>query len=129
MAVRRVRAAVGSQSTAAKLIMKIWMLSQHYICPESNSPRPICWAYSNGHVCPENAADIENGWALVRCNSDAHQIDAAGQDPRVRVFRTLWDVITPETVTAYQSKGAVAGMMLGQLIQILAQSDPGYAGD
>ena len=102
------------------------MLSQFYIDPDNGWTWPVCAAYSNGHVCPSNPATTD-GWALVRVNPAPQQLEAAAQDPRVKPYRTLWDPITPETVTAYQGKGATAGMMLGQLIQLLAQSDPGYS--
>lgn len=107
--------------------MKVWMLSQMYTEPQNGWDWPVASSYSNGHDCPQHP-DTPNGWALVKCESSIQQIEAAEEDPRVQPYRTLWDPLTPETVTAYQSKGATAGMMLGQLIQLLAQSDGGYAG-
>lgn len=107
--------------------MTIWMLSQFYSEPELDREWPVAATYSNGHHCPAHPVAPET-WALVRCDSAPQQIEAAEQDPRVKVFRTLWDTITPETVTAYEGKGATQGMMLGQLLQKLAQLEPGYMG-
>jgi hypothetical protein len=103
----------------------MWMLSQFYIEPLNNLEWPVAASYSNGHVCPCHPATAD-GWALVECNSGPTQIEAASQDSRVQPYKTLWDTITPETVTAYADKGAKAGMMLGQLLQVLAQTDYGY---
>jgi hypothetical protein len=102
-----------------------WMLSQFYTEPVNGWEWPVAASYSNGHDCPLHP-DAPGGWALVRCDSAPQQIEAAEQDPRVQPYRTLWDPLTPETVAAYQNKGATAGMMLGQLIQLLAQGNSGY---
>jgi hypothetical protein len=69
--------------------MNIWMLSQFATCPTWETPHPICAAYSMGYVYPEPPATTD-GWAFVMCNAGAHQIDAASQDPRVNVYKTLW---------------------------------------
>jgi hypothetical protein len=102
-----------------------WMLSQFYT-DQNGDPRPVCWSYSNGYICPQHPGDLTAGWALVKCESGAHQIDAAKQDPRVQVYLTPWDTLTAETVTAYAAKGATAGMMFGQLLALLASSDSAY---
>jgi hypothetical protein len=107
--------------------MTVWMLSQFYNEPANGWEWPVAASYSNGHDCPQHPVSPET-WALVRCESSGQQLEAAAQDPRVHPYRTLWDILTPETVSAYASKGAASGMMLGQLLQILAESDPGYAG-
>lgn len=107
--------------------MIVWMLSQMYKEPVNDWDWPVASSYANGHDCPRHP-DTPDGWALVKCESAAQQIEAAAQDPRVQPYRTLWDPLTPETVTAYANKGAVAGMMLGQLLQLLAQTDHGYSG-
>lgn len=107
--------------------MTIWMISQFYTEPVNGWDWPVAASYSNGHTCPRNPEAPET-WALVQCDSSPQQIEAADQDPRVHPYRTMWDLLTPETVTAYQKNGAIAGMMLGQLIQLLAQGDMGYAG-
>jgi hypothetical protein len=105
--------------------MRVWMLSQHYQCPV-NGTRPVCDAYSNGHLCPRYADDVVNGWSLVQGDCSPQQIDASLQDPRVQAYRTVWDTITPETVTAYAAQGATAGMMLCQLLSLLAKWEPGF---
>lgn len=107
--------------------MTVWMLSKFYTEPENNFIWPVAASYSNGHNCPVHP-ETPGAWALVRCDSAPPQIEAAGMDPRVQPYRTLWDTITPETVDAYKTKGAAQGMMLGQLLQILAQIEPGYMG-
>ena len=107
--------------------MTVWMLSQFYQDPDLGL-WPVAASYSNGHVCPQNPTD-PNGWALVRCDSSAQQIEAASQDPRVRPYRTSWDIVGAETVTAYQGVGATQGMLLGQLLRLLASLDPGYMTD
>jgi hypothetical protein len=104
-----------------------WMLSQFVVDPDTKAPHPVCAGYSLGFMYPEPPEDLTSGWALVKCSSSSHQIEAAMQDPRVCVYHTLWDVITPETVGAYKTKGAIAGMMLGSLVALLAQSDPTVA--
>lgn len=103
----------------------VWMLSQFYKEPAHGWDWPVAASYSDGHECPRHP-DAPGGWALVRCNASSHQVEAAALDPRVQPYRTLWDALTPETVAAYQQQGAAVGMMLGQLIQRLAQSDPGF---
>jgi len=107
--------------------MKVWILSKHYVCPSDGHVRPVCVAYSNGHTSPRYADDIENGWALVLCECGAHHIEAASMDPRVEVYRTVWDEITPQTVTAYEAQGAKPGMMLCQLLSLLAKWEPGFS--
>lgn len=106
----------------------MWMLSKFYIHPDNGFTWPFAAAYSNGHLCPRCPEDIQNDWALVRCYSTPQQIEAAAQDPRVQPYRTLWDPINRDTFEAYKTKGAAEGMLLGQLLQILAQTEPGYAG-
>lgn len=105
-----------------------WMLSQCYTVPESGFIWPYCAAYSNGVVCPKFPPEnpTSGGWALVRCRSSAQQIEAAAQDPRIQPYRTLWDTLTPDTVTAYAAAGAKDGMMLCQLLALLAQTEAGY---
>jgi len=106
--------------------MQIWMLSQFYTEPLNGDEWPVAATYSNGHVCPQHPA-TPDGWALVKCDAGTPQIEAAMQDPRVQPYRTLWDTITPETVTAYASAGAKDGMMLCQLLSLLAQNNLDYA--
>lgn len=106
----------------------VWMLSQFVTCPTWSTPHPVCAAYSNGHLYPEPPV-TSDGWAFVACNSGSHQIEAAAQDPRVNIYRTLWDPITPQTVISYAAQGAKAGMMLGQLIQLLAQTNHSFITD
>jgi hypothetical protein len=103
--------------------MKMWVLSQFGTEPVNGWEWPVAASYSNGHICPQHPTAPET-WALVLCN-DLHN-EAAAADPRVQVFHTVWDMITPETVTAYQDRGAKAGMMLCQLLSLLAQEEPGY---
>lgn len=107
--------------------MQVWMLSKFYTDTVHGFLWPDADAYSSGHVCPVYP-DSTDGWALVKCQSTTGQIEAAGQDPNVQPYRTHWDPLTPETVAAYKNKGANAGMMLGQLIQLLARTEMGYAG-
>lgn len=85
--------------------MTTWMLSQFYTEPLHGNEWPVAASYSNGQ-----------------------QIEAAEQDPRVQPYRTPWDTITPETVSAYASAGAVPGMMLGQLLTLLARICHVYSG-
>jgi hypothetical protein len=105
--------------------MQVWMLSQLYIEPINNWGLPVAASYANGHTAPRHP-DTPDGWALVRCNSTMTQIEAAELDPRVQPYRTVWDVISPDTVTAYQEQGAAAGMMLCQLLSLLAKWEPGF---
>src|SRR6185437_1721875 len=107
--------------------MTVWMLSQFGIDPSTNWDLPVAASYSNGYVSPRNP-DAPETWALVLCDSTTQQIEAAAQDPRVQPYRTPWDSLTPETVTAYAAQGAQAGMMLGQLLALLAQTTGAYAG-
>ena len=102
------------------------MLSQFYTEPINGWAWPVAASYSNGFRCPRSPEAPET-WALVSCNCTSQQIEAAAEDPRVQPYRTLWDPLTPETITAYAAAGAKAGMMLGQLLQMLAQTEPGYA--
>lgn len=104
--------------------MQVWMLSQFYKEPINKWDWPVCASYANGHSCPQHPA--AGGWALVLCESSSQQVEAAAQDPRVQPYRTLWDPITDATVKAYKKQGAKSGMMLGQLIQLLAQADHGF---
>jgi hypothetical protein len=104
----------------------MWMLTQFYIdSTRDGFEWPVAAAYANGHTAPRHP-DTSDGWALVFCNSDSHQIEAAAQDPRVQPYRTVWDTITPETVAAYAAQGAVTGMMLCQLLSLLAQWEAGF---
>lgn len=105
--------------------MTVWMLSQFAQEPVNDWEWPVAASYSNGHDCPQHPIAPET-WALVKCDSTPAQMNAAEQDPRVQPYRSLWDTITPETVTAYTSVGAAAGMTLGQLLQLLSKVDPGY---
>lgn len=105
----------------------MWMLSQFYTEPLHGWEWPVAASYSNGHECPQHPIAPET-WALVKCNSAVQQIEAAALDARVQPYRTLWDTLTPETVRAYAADGAAQGMPLGQLLQILAQREPGYGG-
>ena len=105
--------------------MQIWMLTQFYNDPVHGFEWPVAASYGNGHVCPRHPDD-PSGWALCLVNAGTQQVEAAEQDPRVQPYRTLWDPLTAETVAAYAAQGAKAGMMLGQLIQLLAQTDMGY---
>lgn len=107
--------------------MQVWMLSKFYTDTVHGFLWPYADAYANGHVCPVHP-DPADGWALVKCESNTGQLEAAAQDPNVQPYRTMWDTITAETASAYQNKGATAGMMLCQLIALLAQSDGGFAG-
>lgn len=107
--------------------MTVWMLSQFYVEPINGWDWPVAASYSNGHNCPQHP-DAPETWALVKCDSASQQMEAAAQDPRVQPYHTVWDTITPETVTAYAAKGATAGMMLCQLLSTLARIDPGYGG-
>lgn len=107
--------------------MTAWMLSQFYVEPVNGFLWPVAASYSNGHDCPAPPT-APSPWALVRCFSQPQQIEAAALDPRVQPYRTLWDPITPDTVEAYKAKGAAPGMMLGQLLQRLAEIEPGYMG-
>lgn len=104
--------------------MTIWMLSKFYTEPIHGNEWPVAASYSNGHTCPEHPTTGE--WALVKCEAGAPQAEAANEDPRVQPYRTLWDTITPETVAAYVDQGAKAGMMLGQLLQVLSAKNMGY---
>jgi len=70
-----------------------------------------------------NAA--EDGWALVLIDDLGHE--GAEQDPRVQPYRTMFDTITPETVQTYAAQGAKDGMMLCQLLSLLAKWGIGFA--
>jgi hypothetical protein len=105
----------------------VWMLTQFHTHPDTGWVWPVAASYANGHVAPRHP-DTADGWALVLCESHGHHIEAAKQDPRVQAYRTVWDVITPGTVTAYAAQGATAGMMLCQLLSMLANNyEPGFA--
>jgi hypothetical protein len=127
--------------------MKVWMLSQFDTAPMINTEWPIASAYSNGHRCPQHPVAPET-WALVLCKSNPQQIEAAAQDPRIRTFTTLQDPLPPEALKAYASvlpKTAQPGRLakwlmrllgvpvpevtLGQLIQALAKTEPGFQMD
>ena len=108
--------------------MKVWMLTQFHEHPERRDLHPswpVAASYANGHVAPCHP-DGADGWALVQVECGVHHIEAAGQDPRVKAYRTVWDVITPETVTAYAAQGAKPGMMLCQLLSLLAAWEPAF---
>jgi hypothetical protein len=121
--------------------MDTWMLSKFYINTENGFIWPVAATYSNGHVCPRFPDDVENGWALVKCNSTPQQIQAAMEDPRVLVYRSLWDPVTPDTISAHATTLALStdmvstdapipvggeSMVLGQLLRLLGQVEPGY---
>jgi hypothetical protein len=108
--------------------MKVWMLTQflpHAERPDVHPKWPVAASYASGHVAPRHP-DTADGWALVLCDVDPHHIEAAAQDPRVQPYRTPWDELTPETIKAYASEGAKAGMMLCQLLSRLAAVEPGF---
>jgi hypothetical protein len=109
--------------------MKIWMLTQftpHGEHPDVHAAWPVAASYSDGHRAPRHPDDPINGWGLVLCEVGTHHIEAANQDPRVHAYRTVWDTITPETVAAYAAQGAKPGMMLCQLLSLLAAWEPGF---
>ena len=105
-----------------------WALTQfhpHGERPDVHPMWPVAASYSNGHVAPRHP-ETADGWALVRC-SHLH-FEAAKQDPRVEPYRTVWDVITPKTVETYAAQGAKPGMMLCQLLSLLANNyEMGFA--
>jgi hypothetical protein len=109
--------------------MKIWMLTQfapHGEHPDIHEAWPVAASYASGHVAPRHP-DTADGWALVLCLADPHHIEAAREDPRIKgVYRTVWDTITPETVADYEAQGAKPGMMLCQLLSVLAEWEPGF---
>jgi len=108
--------------------MKVWMLTQfhpHAQHPELHPLWPVAASYADGHIAPRHP-ETADGWALVACNSGAHHIEAANQDPRVQAYRTVWDTITPKTVETYEPQGAKPGMMLCQLLSLLAAWEPGF---
>ncbi|MGA8877938.1 MAG: hypothetical protein WB555_20530 [Candidatus Korobacteraceae bacterium] len=108
----------------------VWMLTQfhpHGTDPETHPVWPVAASYADGHIAPRHP-ETADGWALVLCTSGTHHIEAAMLDPRVQPYRTVWDPITPETVTTYAAQGAKAGMMLCQLLAVLAQWEPGFGG-
>jgi hypothetical protein len=104
-----------------------WVLTQfgpHPDFPDVHPMWPIAAAHGNGHISPRYPENAD-GWALVLCGGLDHE--SARRDPRVAAtYRTVWDVITPETVTAYAAQGATAGMMLCQLLSLLAEWEPGF---
>jgi len=66
------------------------------------------------------------GWCLVFMLTSPQQMDAAGKDPRVQVYRSSFATITPETVTTYAEQGATAGMSLGELLDALSGVEPNF---
>jgi hypothetical protein len=109
--------------------MKTWMLTQFHSHPtETTWAWPVAASYADGHVAPRHPDNALGGaWGLVQGECGPHHIAAAEQDPRVQPYRTVWDTITPETVRAYASQGAQAGMMLCQLLSLLAKTEPAFA--
>jgi hypothetical protein len=105
---------------------KHWALTQFHVhaeFPDIHPKWPVAASYANGHVAPRHP-DMDDGWALVLCNDLHHE--AAEQDPRIQPYYTVWDTITPETVAAYKAEGAKPGMMLCQLLSLLARIYPGF---
>ena len=98
----------------------VWMLSKFYIDAEGRE-RPVCMSYAESYIVPRHPGSAGNGWALVRCQSSAHQIMAAMQDSRVKPLVNMWDIISEEAVEAYAPFGAKSGMCLGQLLACMAK--------
>jgi hypothetical protein len=64
--------------------MRIWVLSQFYICPEFGFIWPICSAYGDSPCCPWHPMDaVETGaWGLIRLSTTYQHIEAMKLDPR-----------------------------------------------
>jgi hypothetical protein len=108
--------------------VNFWALTQYAKGPDGTL-YAAAHSYGNSGISPcfpdglTEAEPDANGqiaiWGLVLVCDLNHE--AAAQDPRVHPYHSLFDVITPETVTAYAARGAKKGMMLGQLLAVLAQ--------
>jgi hypothetical protein len=115
--------------------MWTWALTK-YVRDASGNLRAVAESYGNGLISPRwpdglnNPEVDENGqvvgeiWGLVTVR--LMHVEAAAQDPRVQPYHTVYDTITPETVTAYQEQGAQPGMMLCQLLSLLARWEAGF---
>ena len=111
-----------------------WALSQFYRDLDGVL-RNVAENYGNGCENPQFPEGLETAeldenrgialWGLIRVRH--LNCEAAATDPRVQVYYTVWDELTPETVSAYAAQGARPGMMLCQLLSLLARVHPGYA--
>lgn len=92
-------------------------------------------AYGNGSISPrwpdglnnpvvDDKGLVQDVWGLVLVHG--LNCEAADTDSNVQPYHTVYDIITPETVTAYQAQGAVPGMMLCQLLALLARWCPAF---
>lgn len=105
-----------------------WFLTEFYQDEDLNIIVPVCSAYGGRYLCPTHP-DTPDGWALVQMLCDAHQLEAAAQDPRVIVLPLTFDPSPlPQQVTDnYTTWGATAGMSLGALLAKLAVAEPTFA--
>lgn len=103
-----------------------WFFSKFYQDETLNMPVPVCTAYGADWHCPTMPADINTGWALVYMYCNAHQLDAAAQDPRVLVCPLIFDPtpVAQSIIDTYADWGATAGMSLGALLAKLAETEP-----
>lgn len=104
-----------------------WLLSQFFEDETIGHDVPVCNAYGGTWHCPTKPADA-NGWALVQILCDAHQLDAAAQDPRIVVCPLVFDPapLPQKVIDAYASWGAVPGMSMGALLAKLAEAEPAF---
>src|ERR1700731_1920619 len=105
-------------------MMQKWMLSQCFVKSDGVT-EPVCTAYGMRFLMP-TAPAAPGGWCLVFMLTSPQQMDAAGKDPRVQVYRSSFATITPETVTTYAEQGATAGMSLGELLDALSGVEPNF---
>jgi hypothetical protein len=112
-----------------------WALTQ-YAQLNDGSFHAVAVDYGNGSVSPrfpdglwnnptlDDTGNVKDVWGLVKVQH--LDCDAAETDPRVQPYHTVYDPITPETVAAYQEQGAQPGMMLCQLLALLARWCPAF---
>lgn len=112
--------------------MRVWVMSQFYMCPEFDFIWPVCSAYGEGCNCPWHTLDaVESGqWGLIRMSTTGEHIEAMKDDPRVLYVGDDWAPVHPKVIEIFgQWLDPTANyLFMGQVISKLAQWSPTFAG-
>lgn len=107
------------------MLMTRWLLTQFFRGTDGLL-KPVCSAYGARWFCPSYPA-TDDGWALTLMMTSPDQVEAAKLDPRVIVCgNNDFSAIPGEVAAAYKDQGAVAGMKMGELRSVLADTEPLY---
>jgi hypothetical protein len=109
-------------------MMRIWMLSQGYECPERSAFHqqlfPVCSAYGY-HYRYAVPLITPDDWQLVQIDTTPLQIEAAKQDPRIIVCGKDYDTPPAKVMEIYKDwlDPNTTYMFMGQVIAKLAQTN------